>query len=130
MVETASNLLGKLILVVEDEYALATDLADFLADQGAVVLSPAGSVKAASSLVAREGAQLSVAVLDINLHGLKSYPIADVLKARNIPFVFTTGYSGEAIPDAYRAYPRCERPFNQNVLIAALAGARQQRRSA
>jgi CheY-like chemotaxis protein len=68
---------------------------------------------------------LDCAVLDINLHGLKSYPIADALKARNIPFVFTTGYSGEAIPDAYRSFPRYEKPFNPERLITALSAAKR-----
>ena len=50
----------------------------------------------------------------------------DVLKARNTSFVFTTGYSGEATADKHRVFPRCEKPFNQSVIIAALSAVKRQ----
>jgi CheY-like chemotaxis protein len=116
---------GLRILVVEDDFLVAEVLADMLADAGAEVVGPFGWVNEAVDAVKANNGTLSGAVLDINLHGLKSYPIADALKARNIPFVFTTGYAGEAIPEAYRAFPLCGKPFDQDRLIALLAKAKR-----
>lgn len=64
------------------------------------------------------------AVLDVSLHGQKSYAIADALVSRKIAFVFATGYGAEAIDHAYRCYPRCEKPVNESVLASALLNAR------
>jgi hypothetical protein len=61
-------------------------------------------------------------VLDVNLRGEMSYPIADMLVAHGVRFVFSTGYSAEALDHAYRAYPRCEKPFNHQALVDALIG--------
>ena len=122
----AATLEGYRILVVEDDFLVAEVLIDILEDAGAVVVGPYGWLNEGVDAVTENDVTLDCAVLDINLHGLKSYPIADALKARNIPFVFTTGYSGEALPDAYRSFPRCEKPFNQDQLIAALASAKHR----
>ena len=62
------------------------------------------------------------AVVDINLHGKKCYPIADTPAVR-IPLVFATGYGSAAIDAAYASYPRCAKRFNRQALIAALIGA-------
>ncbi|MCD6074295.1 MAG: response regulator [Rhodospirillales bacterium] len=122
----AGTLEGFRILVVEDDFLVAEVLIDILTDAGAEVVGPFGWVDEGVGAINENVGTLDCAVLDINLHGLKSYPIADALKAHNIPFVFTTGYSGEAIPDAYRSFPRCEKPFDPDRLIAILATSKQQ----
>jgi CheY-like chemotaxis protein len=118
---------GYSVLVVEDDFLVAEVLVDILEDAGAKVVGPFGWVDEGVGAVNDSKGTIDCAVLDINLHGLKSYPIADALKAHNIPFVFTTGYSGEAIPDAYRPFPRYEKPFNPERLIRALATAKRHR---
>lgn len=120
MVETATNLAGKLILIVEDEYALATDLAEFLQDQGATIVGPAGSLKAASGLAEREGAQLSAAVLDINLRNELVYPVADQLIALGVPVVFTTGYDQLLMAEPYSSLPRFPKPIDKAALARVL----------
>jgi CheY-like chemotaxis protein len=122
MSETA--LLGYRILVVEDDFLVAEVLTDMLTDAGAEIVGPFGWVNEAVDAVKEANGDLDCAVLDINLHGDKSYPIADELKARAVPIVFVTGYAGETIPDTYRASPRCGKPFDQERLIALLAAAR------
>ncbi|MCK1282598.1 response regulator [Bradyrhizobium sp. 44] len=113
----SQSLLGRRLLVVEDEYMIAADLARALEDRGAEVIGPAGSVEDALNLVAAEQ-RIDGAVLDINLRGERSYPVADALRTRGVRFVFTTGYDAWAIPDAYAAVPRVEKPVN----IKALSG--------
>ena len=121
----AAPLDGLRFLVVEDDILVAEVLSDMLTDAGAKVVGPFGWVDDAVAAVKGGNHALDSAILDINLHGDKSYPIADELKARNVPFVFVTGYAGETIPDSYRGFPRCGKPFDQERLIALLAGAKQ-----
>ena len=121
----AGALEGYRVLVVEDDFLLAEVLIDILEDAGAEIIGPFGWVDEGVDAVNKNDGTLDCAVLDINLHGFKSYPIADALKTHQIPFVFTTGYSGEAIPDAYRSFPRYEKPFSPERLVAALAAIKQ-----
>ncbi len=59
-------------------------------------------------------------MLDIDLHGEKSYAIADSLTQRHVRFVFTTGYGAHALELAYLVYPRCEKPLDARMLFKAL----------
>lgn len=113
------ELRGKRILVVEDDYIIAIDLALTLEECGAEVIGPAGSVADACELIASEG-RLDGAVLDINLGRERAFPIADELRARGVPFVFATGYDAWIIPDVYREVPRSEKPVDAGVLSRLL----------
>src|SRR4051794_18185888 len=86
------------LLVVEDDYLIASDLAASLESLGYEVIGPAGSVAEALKLLEVEGSRLDGAVLDINLGNERVYPVADFLKARGTPFVFTTGYDAAVVP--------------------------------
>src|SRR3712207_4716328 len=88
------------ILVAEDEYWLAMDLADDLRAMGADVLAVKGSL-AEVRAAADHATRIDVAVLDINLRGEMIYPLVDELIVRQVPVVFATGYSWEAIPARY-----------------------------
>jgi hypothetical protein len=59
-------------------------------------------------------------VLDVHVHGQASYPVADALIEFGVHFVFTTGYDVDALDAKYRAYPRCEKPVEEQALFAAL----------
>ena len=112
---------GKSILLVEDEYLLVQDMAqDFLA-AGASILGPAPTVAEALRLVAA-ASRVDGAVLDINLRGEMVYPLADVLLARGIPFVFATGYHRESIPSRFDGHFRCEKPVVVETVAKALFG--------
>ena len=108
------------VLIVEDEYLLADDLARGLRKVGAVVIGPVASVEAALALIASE-AGLNGAILDVNLGGETVYPVADALSAHGVPYIFATGYDvADLLPD-YQNVPRCTKPVNMTALIPFLA---------
>lgn len=112
------------VLVVEDEAAISILIEDMLLDFGTEIVGPAARIEHALQL-ARE-ADVDLGILDINLAGEDTYPIANVLRRRNIPFVFATGYSTNALPPQFRASPTLQKPFTfrtfQETLRAALDG--------
>ncbi len=110
------------ILVVEDEYMLADELETELSGSGATVVGPAGNLADAMALL-HSGEHLDGAVLDVNLGGEMVYPVADLLMARGVPIVLTTGYDRSAIPDRYADVARCEKPVNLRLITAALQSA-------
>ena len=122
---TDTPLSGRHVLVVEDEYLMAMALSDELVQAGATVVGPAPSVDRATGLVA-SGATIDFALVDLNLGGEPGFPVADVLAANGTPFVFLTGYDASAIPDAYRAVRRLNKPLAAEEAVrhvaAALAG--------
>lgn len=115
------QLAGARILVVEDDFLVGETILAMLEDEGAQVLGPIGSVDEALTWLADEANMLDRVVLDLNLHGLKSYPIADALAQRGVPFVFLTGYGKDALDEAHRIYPHRIKPVTRDVLLAALA---------
>lgn len=123
MASKAPRLDGHRILVVEDDYLIAQVLVDMLEEAGAEVVGPFGWVEDTIAFLGKDEGSLSSAVLDVNLHGSKSYPIADVLISRAVRIVFVTGYGTGVIDSRYADHPRCGKPFNETAVIAALAGA-------
>ena len=105
--------------MVEDEMIVAWLLEDMLRDLGCSVIGPAGSVKQALAMIEAEA--IDVAVLDVNLNGEMSYPIADALAARGVPFVFVTGYDKGRILDGYQSFPVLQKPFHRLELSDILA---------
>jgi hypothetical protein len=67
------------------------------------------------------GERIDAAVLDINLHGDMTYPLADALRSRGVPFLFATGYDDGHLPPEYADIPRCEKPLNWNALTHAVS---------
>ena len=113
----------KRILIVEDEPILAMLIEDMVVELGYAPIGPAMTVEAALALAASEN--LDGAILDMNLGGLPSRPIAESLKARDIPFIFATGYSS-AQASALTAGAIGEtmvlrKPFSTQALSAALS---------
>ena len=92
------------VLVVEDEYFVAADLAEELEASGAQVLAMKPTLAEARAAAAIE--QPDVAVLDIDLRGEKVYPLADELLAMGVPIIFATGYDADTIQDRYAAVER------------------------
>jgi CheY-like chemotaxis protein len=98
------NDLGALrILIVEDEYYVADDLARALEGLGATVLGPVATLVEAERLV-EEGC-FDCAVLDMNLRGEMAFPIADRLEAKGIPFVVASGYNSASLPRPLQRRP-------------------------
>jgi CheY-like chemotaxis protein len=94
-------------------------LEDMLADLGCAVVGPASSVDQALAMIDAEA--IDAAVLDVNLNGQMSYPIADVLTARGVPFAFSTGYDKDTLLDDYRSFPVLQKPFHLAELSDTLA---------
>jgi CheY-like chemotaxis protein len=107
------------ILVVEDEYLIADDLREALANAGAEVVGPAPDVKSAVAMMGEQG-QLSAALLDINLRGETAFELADTLIGRGVPLAFTTGYDRWAIPDRFADIPRLEKPIKAHQVVTML----------
>jgi CheY-like chemotaxis protein len=118
--DTASVLNGQRILVIEDDYFGAQALVALLKACGAETVGPIGWVQEAVAFVNGQAEAFDRALLDINMHGEKSYPIADALLAHGKQFVFTTGYGADAVDENYRHHPRCEKPFNRDTLLSLL----------
>jgi CheY-like chemotaxis protein len=106
------------ILLVEDFYLIACEIADALRALGATVVGPASTLEAAMDFASN--ATLDGAVLDINMKGLMSFPVASMLAQRRIPFMFVTGYPEIALPVELRSVPRLMKPFDEGELHDAL----------
>jgi CheY-like chemotaxis protein len=109
------------ILIVEDEMLVAMNIEDMLLDLGHEVAGLAGRLEPALAL-ARE-AEIDVAMLDVNLAGEQSFPVADALIERGVPFLFATGYGLKGIPECYRDRPVLQKPFRGQDLAGALRRA-------
>ena len=107
------------LLVVEDEYLIRMLLEDMLADLGYEVAAAVGTMAEASELAAR--GDFNAAILDVNLDGEEIYPVADILAARGLPFVFVTGYGERSLSEPYRGRPALQKPFQAEQLKAVLA---------
>lgn len=106
------------ILIVEDETIVAMLLEDILYELGYAVVGPYARVDPA--LAALESEDVDGAVLDVNLVGERSYPIADALAERGKPYVFVTGYGLAGLDEAYRDRPVLQKPFTRDGLDQAL----------
>jgi CheY-like chemotaxis protein len=112
---------GRGILLVEDESIVAMLLEDMLHELGCHVVEIASRVDTAlKSVVART---FDAAILDVNLKGETSYPVADLLELRKKPFLFATGYGIQAIPEKYRQHIVLQKPFRKQELEEALLSA-------
>jgi len=118
MNRAAHVLNGARLLIVEDEYLLEREMADYFENLGAEIVGPVGTVAHALGLIA--SSRIQIAVLDVNLRDERVYPVADLLTLKQIPFVFASGYGSELEPDAYAGAPRCIKPIEFAVLANTL----------
>ncbi len=117
-----SPLRDRRILIVEDEYLIAMSLQDALETAGSVVVGPVSSVEKAIKTIDSEP-HLDAAVLDVNLGGVLAYPVADLLIARKIPFVFTSGYEDNVLRSRYAQIKNCPKPYLFRAMEDALVEA-------
>lgn len=111
---------GRRILIVEDELLLAMDLELLLQQQGCEVLEPVGTV--ARALAALENERPDAVMLDMNLSGDSSAPVAKVLRTRDIPFVIVTGYTESQYEDpVFDGAPLMKKPYDQAELLRSIA---------
>jgi len=72
-------------------------------------------------MAAAERGGFDVAVLDVNLNGAVSNPVAELLLAQNIPFIFATGYGRNGPHEAFSSTPSLQKPFDEADLARALS---------
>ncbi len=105
---------GNRILLVEDEILVAMMMRDILTELGFSVVGPFSRLS--ESMVAAVHEEIDAGVIDVNLGGEFVYPVADVLVARNIPFVFVTGYGVESIDGRFGYVPIIKKPVQRQLL--------------
>ena len=110
------------VLLVEDEALVAMLLETILEDMGCIPVGPAATVEEGLAMVA-DPAPLDAALLDVNVAGHQVFPVAEALKARGVPFVFSTGYGESGLPDAWRGHATVQKPFTESAIREALMKA-------
>lgn len=112
---------GRRILVVEDEAIVAMMLEEMLSDLGCVVVGPAMTVREALAIVDQQ--LLDVAILDVNVSREPVYPVAELLRSRNVPVIFSTGYGAEEQRSRYTQFRDCTillKPYDSDDLERVL----------
>lgn len=115
------GLAGRRVLVVEDEALVAFYLASILQDLGCAVVGPAQTLSEGLSLARSDG--LDAALLDLNLRGHSSWPIAELLRDRGVPFVIVSGYAGLDPAKEAVAAAVLSKPVGPREIEAALTAA-------
>jgi CheY-like chemotaxis protein len=115
---------GLKALIVEDEGSIALLIEDMLERLGCEIAASVARLSEACE-VART-ATFDFAVLDVNLDGKPAFPVADILRERRIPFVFSTGYGDSGLPAEFNGRPVLSKPFLtrdlQRAILQALSG--------
>ena len=106
------------VLIVEDEVLVGMLIEEMLQDLGYELAALATHLEQALSLAHSES--FDFALLDINLNGKQSFPVADVIRARGLPFLFATGYGTRILGAPYTDAPILQKPFSREELRRAL----------
>ena len=106
------------VLVVEDESAVLMLMEDMLSDLG--VCEVVSAMGLAEALPLAQTLELTFAVLDVNLGEERSFPVAQALRARGVPFFFATGYGSSGIEGDFVGSTVLKKPFRQAELVAAI----------
>lgn len=117
------------VLVVEDEVMVSMILEDLIDDAGHAVAGAAASLEAALAMVT-DGRAIDCALLDVNLRGHLSYPVAEALDARGIAYAFTSGYGAGGIDARFAHHTVLAKPIDVAKLNEFLALQAQRRTSA
>lgn len=120
--EDHQKLLDTRVLIVEDEYLIMDEVKRIVEAAGGIVVGAHGNLD--DDVFERSAIISDIAMLDINIRGKTSYPLADVLRARGVPFIFATGYDFDGIPQKFSSVPRILKPFDAHDLVNALAETR------
>lgn len=121
MSETNPNLSGARVLVVEDEFAVLLLVEDMLAELGCELVGTASRMAEAMSMAG--SLEFDAAVLDVNINGEHIDPVAEVVAARGLPMVFSTGYGRSGIDARWRERPVLQKPYRIEDFAAALRQA-------
>ncbi len=117
----AASLVGLKVLVLEDSALVAMHLEEMLGEAGCEVVATIDTVGGALDFIRSHA--VDAAVLDVNLNGEKVFGVAEELMARNVPFVFSSGYGERFLPPQFDDAPHLSKPFEPETLWATLAQA-------
>jgi DNA-binding response OmpR family regulator len=106
------------ILIVEDEMTIALLMEDMVTDLGHEIAGLAMRLPQAMTMAENE--DIDFAILDVNLDGRMSFPVADVLQRRGVPFVFATGYGSAGLEAPYKDRTVIQKPFMLSDLQSAI----------
>jgi CheY-like chemotaxis protein len=109
------------VLIIEDEVLIAMLIEDMLADLGCIVVGIVSTLDDALTRISALG--FDAAILDVNLNGAESYPVARALARQRVPFLFSTGYGHRGISASFRGVPILAKPFESADLERGLAAA-------
>jgi DNA-binding response OmpR family regulator len=116
---TVGSHLSWRIFVLEDDGMIAMYISNSLDELGHVVVGPARTVEGA--LVVIENETIDMALLDVNLgDGATSYPVAEVLSRRGVPFAFLTGYGEAGLNGRFREHPVLSKPLDGRSFVETL----------
>jgi CheY-like chemotaxis protein len=105
---------GGSVFLVEDEVMIRMMVVDMLAELGYSVVAEAGEINEAIRLA--KSTEFDIAILDVNVNGKVISPVAELIEARNRPFIFATGYGSSGLPEQYRDRPALQKPFQLETL--------------
>jgi PAS domain S-box-containing protein len=114
----SERLPGARLLLVEDELLIGLFMQEMLEGLGFLVSEPCRTLEDAIAL-ARSGS-FDGAVLDMNLNGSPVYPLAEVLEAQGVPFIFVTGYAADVVEPRFSKIPIVQKPVTSDVLMRVL----------
>lgn len=109
------SLRGRRVLLVEDESLVAVLAEDILLDAGCEVLL---AMRLDEALALAEDNDVDLGILDVNLGSARSYPVADLLRARGTPYIFATGYGRDGLDETYRDVPVIQKPYRDHELLS------------
>jgi CheY-like chemotaxis protein len=112
------ELKGKRILVIEDSPVVGPFTVDMLDELGCKVLGPAPNMASARELM--EAGGFDAALVDIHIRGERVFPLCEMLEAKGVPFVFTSGYADWQMPDKWQERPRLQKPYTFEQIEQAL----------
>ena len=112
---------GCSVFLVEDEVMIRMMVADMLEELGHSVAAEAGEIGEAVKLA--QSIEFDIAILDVNVNGKVITPVAELITARNRPFIFATGYGSSGLPPEFRDRPALQKPFQIETLGKMLEGA-------
>jgi CheY-like chemotaxis protein len=117
---------GQRILVIEDSPVVGPFTVDVLEDLGCEVVGPAPNIAMARELI--EGEDFDAALVDVHIRGERVFGLCEMLEAKDVPFILTSGYADWQMPDKLRYRPRLQKPYTidqvREALAALLSGTR------
>src|SRR3954466_12458398 len=114
----APPLSGRRILVIEDSPVVAPFTVDILSDLGCEVVGPAPNMALARELV--DDGDFDAALLDVHIRGERVFPLCELLAAKGVPFVLTSGYADWTMPEKWDDRPRLQKPYTIDQVEEAL----------